>query len=313
MSLDIFSIGSWTIFDHILKMSSFPREGETITLDMDLADVGRLHFGDCSANVAAVAAGLGLKAGLGMLVGDDFRSSGYEAHLQALGVDLAAVTIRPGALSGHSFNFFDPGGLGFCLSHLGVAADQAGWTPPPDAVERTRAVVVNEMFGQAGLAAIEAGRRLGRITAINGMVATAGALASRFLAAADCIFLSRSEAADLIEAFGLRAPRDLLRFGPRLVVVTQGAAGSVWVEAAGEQHIDAVTTERFVDSTGAGDSFVAGALCGLLGGLDTRRSGQLAATVASFVVEEWGCQTNLPGLDAVRARHARHFGEELGL
>jgi sugar/nucleoside kinase (ribokinase family) len=313
MNLDLFSIGSWTIFDHILRMSSFPKEGETITLDMDLARVAQLHYGDCSANVAAVAARLGLKVGLGMLVGDDFTSSGYRAHLEALGVDLAGIAEREGALSGHSFNFFTEEGGGFCLSHLGVAADQSGWVAPLESVARARAVLVNEMFGRAPLAAIEEGRRLGRLTAINGMVATAGPLAGRFLAAADVLFLSRSEAASLVAALGVRCGGELLKFGPRIVVVTQGAAGSIWFDATGEQRVDAVPAPGFVDSTGAGDSFVAGALCGLLNGLDIRRSGQLAATVASFVVEQWGCQTNLPGLEAVRARHARHFGEELDL
>ncbi|MBN9021692.1 MAG: hypothetical protein J0H08_06295, partial [Rhizobiales bacterium] len=102
----------------------------------------------------------------------------------------------------------------------------------------------------------------------------------------------------------------LLGRGPRLVVVTEGSAGSLWHEASGATRVPAVPTADFVDSTGAGDSFVAGALFGLLGGMDARDAGRVAATVASFVVEAWGCQTNLPTADQMRERHRAAFGDQ---
>ena len=33
-ALDLFSIGSWTLFDHLLRMERLPRDGETVPLDM---------------------------------------------------------------------------------------------------------------------------------------------------------------------------------------------------------------------------------------------------------------------------------------
>ena len=80
-------------------------------------------------------------------------------------------------------------------------------------------------------------------------------------------------------------------------------------DAGGVTRIPAVATSAFVDSTGAGDSFVAGALFGLLRGMDTAEAGRVAATVASFVVEAWGCQTNLPGEDQMRERYRAAFGD----
>ena len=141
------------------------------------------------------------------------------------------------------------------------------------------------------------------------MVATARELAERFLAAADILFLSRGEAADLLEARGFDDPSGVLALGPRLVVVTEGSAGSLWYEADGVTRVPAVSTTRFVDSTGAGDSFVAGALFGLLRGMPVAAAGRCAATVASFVVEAWGCQTNLPVEAEMRERYRAAFGE----
>ena len=310
-ALDLFSIGSWTIFDHILRMERLPEDGETVPLDMPIDEVETLHFGDCSANIAAVAAKLGLQVGLGMVVGEDFDQSGYRNHLAGLGVDLDGVEVRSGSRSGHSFNFFDFSNRSFCVSHLGLAADQTAWRPPLASIDRARGLVVSEMFSGYTLAAIEHAKALGKLTAINGMVATAGTLAERFLAAADVLFLSRSELSALRSGLGIADPAVLLGKGPHLVVVTEGSEGSVWHEPSGVTRVPAVAAERFVDSTGAGDSFVAGALFGLLQGYSTRDAARCAATVASFVVEAWGCQTNLPNQGQLRERFRAFFGEAL--
>lgn len=309
--LELFSIGSWSIFDHLLRMKRLPAEGETVPLDMPIEEMERLHFGDCSANIAAVAARLGLRTGLGMVVGDDFETSGYRAHLQALGVDLAGVEIRPGARSGHSFNFFDADNRSFCVSHLGVAEKQDDWRIPEAAIAQAKALVVSEMFSAYTLGAIEAARSTGRLTAINGMVASAGQSASRFLAAADILILSRGEAADLVKRLALGAAGDLLDLGPSLVVVTEGSDGSRWHRREGETRLPAVKTESFVDSTGAGDSFAASVMCGLIRGWPIEQTGKFAATVASFVIEAWGCQTNLPDMNKVAERYRNHFKENL--
>ncbi len=311
MSLDLYSIGSWTIFDHLLRMERLPQEGETLPLSMPIEEMEKVHFGDCSANIAAVAAKLGCRTGLGMVVGDDFVASGYAAHLEALGVDLAGTALIPGARSGHSFNFFDAQNRGFCVSHLGVAEHQDEWQAPLAEIGRARALVVSEAFSPYTLVAIEHAKAAGLTTAINGMVATAGDKAGRFLAACDLLFLSRGESAALMASLGCASPAGILAHGPRLVVVTGGDTGSRWFTAEGETHVPAVTAARFVDSTGAGDSFVAASLAAWLKGWPIPVVGGFAAAVASFVVEAWGCQTNLPSFTAAADRYRAAFGKEL--
>ena len=306
--LELFSIGSWSIFDHLLRMKKLPHEGETVALDMPLEEVEAIYFGDCSANIAAVAGALGLRVGLGMVVGDDFRTSGYADHLTRIGVDLEGVQIVDGARSGHSFNFLDASNGGFCVSHLGVAEKQDDWQAPLGEIERAGAVVISEMFSLYTLRAIEHGRRTGALTAINGMVATAGDLAPRFLSATDVLFLSRGEAEALMQALTVTSMAEILGYGPRLVIVTMGSLGSVWHSATGAQTMAAVRPETFVDSTGAGDSYVAGSLCGLINGLPDQDAAAIGATVASFVIEKWGCQTNLPNCTQMAARYQENFG-----
>ncbi|PLP58240.1 hypothetical protein CYK37_15090 [Mesorhizobium loti] len=312
-TLELFSIGSWTIFDHLLRMKRLPSDGETVPLDMPMEEVEAIHFGDCSANIAAVAGALGMRVGLGMVVGNDFRTSGYAEHMIGNGVDLGGVEVVAGARSGHSFNFFDAANGGFCVSHLGIAEKQDDWRAPLAEIERSQAVVISEMFSQYTLEAIEHARLGGALTAINGMVATAGQLAPRFLAATDILFLSRGEADELMRSLNITSPTEILSHGPRLVVVTRGGEGSAWYSEAGRQDMPAVKPSDFVDSTGAGDSFVAGTLKGLIAGQSHETAAGIGATVASFVIEKWGCQTNLPNLDQVAERFEANFGRKLSL
>lgn len=311
--LELFSIGSWTIFDHLLRMKALPKDGETVPLDMPMEEVEAIHFGDCSANIAAVAGALGMRAGLGMVVGDDFESSGYADHLRKHGVDLTGTEVVAGARSGHSFNFFDAANGGFCVSHLGVAEKQDDWKAPLTEIQRAQAVVISEMFSIYTLEAIEHARKTGALTAINGMVATAGDLTGRFLAATDVLFLSRGEADALMSALSVETPAGILHHGPNLVIVTRGSHGSSWYSAAGEEKMPSVAPEVFVDSTGAGDSFVAATLCGLVRGLDHADAARLGATVASFIIEKWGCQSNMPSLAQASDRFASSFGRKLSL
>lgn len=117
-------VGAWGLFDHFMAMEKYPADGETICLDPHAVSAQQLFFGDCSGNIAAVAAGLGVETGLVTVVGWDFSSSGYRKHLEELGVDLSGVTVLEQYPSGHNYNCFSPDGSGFCISQQGAAAHQ---------------------------------------------------------------------------------------------------------------------------------------------------------------------------------------------
>jgi sugar/nucleoside kinase (ribokinase family) len=308
--LDLFSIGSWTIFDHIFKMARYPKNGETVSLDMPIELIGGIHFGDCSANVAAVAARLGLKAGLGMRVGEDFVTSGYRDHLLNLGVDLSGVAIIPGAISGHSFLFFDPNGDGFCLSHLGIAQDQSGWETPTEPILRSQAVVINETFGPYTLEAASLAGSNGKLVIANGMLATGGPLAESFLKKIHVLFISESEARQLLSLLGYDGFTELAQ-GLDTLFVTRGRRGSQVFSRGTVSEVPAVPAESVVDPTGAGDAYASAAIVALLKGHSELTAARVGATVSSFVVEAWGCQTNMPPWNRIRQRYKEAFGEEL--
>ena len=62
------------------------------------------------------------------------------------------------------------------------------------------------------------------------------------------------------------AARQLLRLGPRMVVVKLGPGGAVGVTPEQVVHAPAAKLERVVDPVGAGDAFAAGFLAASLRG-----------------------------------------------
>jgi sugar/nucleoside kinase (ribokinase family) len=89
------------------------------------------------------------------------------------------------------------------------------------------------------------------------------------------------------------AAREILRLGPRLVVVKKGEHGSMLVTEAGLFFLAAYPTTQVKDPTGAGDSF-AGGMMGYLaraGGVTEehlRKALAYGTVVASFTVEDFG-------------------------
>ncbi|MEV6007832.1 sugar kinase [Streptomyces sp. NPDC051976] len=111
----------------------------------------------------------------------------------------------------------------------------------------------------------------------------------------DLLFASLDEAQMLLDSDAsdpAALARELLSHGPRTAVVTLGADGAWSAGPAGVHHVRAVAVSE-VDPVGAGDSFVAGYLAGLLSGADQPTCLSHAARVAAFSV---ACQGDWEGL-----------------
>jgi len=100
-------------------------------------------------------------------------------------------------------------------------------------------------------------------------------------------------------------PEDMAAFlqerGVQNVVIKLGERGCYLKPADGKGlYVEAFTT-RVVDTTGAGDSFVAGFLSGLLRGWEPERSARLACAVAALNIQQVGATAGIPSFEqAVR-------------
>ena len=93
-----------------------------------------------------------------------------------------------------------------------------------------------------------------------------------------------------VDLAGLRS------LGPKIIVKTCGANGCEIYSNEEKIKIDAIVREA-VDPTGAGDSYRAGFLSRFINGESLEESAKFASSVSSFIVEEQGCQTNMPTFD----------------
>lgn len=306
-TLDLLSVGSWASFDHLFFMSKYPEEGETILVHTENGKE-KVYFGDCSINLAYVAQTLGAKTGLATIVGDDFYEKNYDDHLKVTGMDLSGVVRRVGKSSGHNYLYFDAHGDGFCFSNLGAGKDQNHERVPEELIQSAKHVVVSEKFSPYTLDAIQKARKYGAKTYINGMIETAGDLLLDFLVACDVLFINESEFKRLLEVTNLSQEEWFHKLTMEYVFITKGKRGSEVITKKGTFSIAPVKGIVAKDTTGAGDSFAAGTITSLMKGFPPQMAAQIGATVSSFVIEKWGCQTNVPTWDEMKKRYQQHYG-----
>ncbi|MCL4304614.1 sugar kinase [bacterium] len=110
----------------------------------------------------------------------------------------------------------------------------------------------------------------------------------------DLLFVDEYEARWLTEASSLiGAARELLKFGPKWVIVKKGEHGSFLASSRGMFMTQTYPVEEVVDPTGAGDSYAGGLLgylaaCEKITDVNFRRGMQWASVIGSFYVEGFG-------------------------
>jgi sugar/nucleoside kinase (ribokinase family) len=224
-------------------------------------------------------------------------------------VDIQRISRVQGKRCGHNYLYFDREGQGCCFSELGAAECQDDYLLKENEIKGIPHVVVNERFGLYTLSALRIAKANGARTYLNGMVDTAEPeLLKEFLKLTDIIFINRSEYARLLEK---TENSDL--FGDyqiEKIFVTDGKRGCRILKKTGEQKEKAVLTENVKDTTGAGDSFAAGVITGLIKGFDDITSVRIGSTVSSMVIREWGCQTNAPTWETMKQEYLKNFSDK---
>ena len=99
------------------------------------------------------------------------------------------------------------------------------------------------------------------------------------------------------EAFILTGEKDpkksasvLLEHGANTVIIKCGKDGCIYKSSSEEGEVHAYGDVTVVDTTGAGDSFVAGFVSGLNNGMSLRECCRYGCAVSSIVVEQVGTQ-----------------------
>ena len=260
------------------------------------------RFGGAPANFACHAAILGADVAIVSAVGDDRRGREALAILYGFGIDISHISIVPELPTGTVTVALNEAGKPTYTIHEGVAWDRIAWIDDwEEAVKRADAVCFGTLGQRFELSrntirkCIEIARVAGipRLLDINLRPPFTGAACIReSIALASILKLSDEELHEVCAACGIdnsaseAARLRQLRESQNLdmVVMTCGANGAVLVAPDEVVHQPGIAV-AVVDTVGAGDSFAASFLLGVLRGLpheiNLRNAFEIAATVCT--------------------------------
>jgi 5-dehydro-2-deoxygluconokinase len=95
-------------------------------------------------------------------------------------------------------------------------------------------------------------------------------------------------------------PQDLLKRGPRFVVVKRGAQGATIVDERGSRDVAGVSVP-VVNGLGAGDAFAAALGAAILAGLGPDEAVRRANAAGAIVASRMSCSTAMPRAGEIAA------------
>lgn len=294
---DIVVLGS-TNMDLVAYVEKAPQRGETVT-----GREFRTIPGGKGANQAIAAARAGGAVSMIGAVGNDAFGSRLRSCLETSGVDTGHLRTTEGP-SGTAHIVVDDEGGNAIVVVPGANGTVDHLLPGDESLIASAGSLLLQL--EIPLAAVVAGARAARAHGVRTILTPAPArpLPPDLLDATDLLLPNEHEAAALT---GLTDPRQaaaaLLERVPE-VVVTLGAAGSLYAARGAEPLTVPAPRVTAVDSTGAGDTF-AGALAVALGeGRPVREALEWAAAAASLSVQRPGASASMPPRSEIEARYA---------
>lgn len=267
----------------------------------------REFFGGTGANLARIAAALDVKTALASHVGDDFPDE-FKIALQTVGVDVTDII----KVRGHRTPFIilisdsEHNQIGFV--DQGAVREQDRLPLRTHTVDSSKFVHIGTGRPAYMLKVARRARWRKRTVCFDPAqeihyVYTPETL-RQILEYCQVLFLNSSELETAKRYLNLEDDHELLSYAS-MIVHTRGSDGSRIITDDDEVVVGAITPDRVVDTTGAGDGFRAGFYAGLSRSLPIEECAWVGASTASFVVESTGAQSVLPTWEMIQRRAAR--------
>lgn len=222
------------------------------------------------------------------------------ADFERFGVDTSLIQVVPGSLSNFTICLVDPSG-----EKAVVVVPMLDETVPLDVARevlpRTKLVFTmpNDRPMFRGLAALARACGTQIMVDLEPTVVPDRDEVRQLLGDADIVSFNRDS---FITATGeepsVDAARRLLDFGPELVIVTKGAAGSLAVSRDDAAAVEAFSVE-VVDTTGASDAFNAAFVTAMFAGEPLAERLRFASAASAIAVMGLGARGQLPDVREV--------------
>ena len=256
------------------------------------------YYGGRAPNVAAMAAKLGLQTGVVSPVGDDFRTSGYEEHLQALGVDLRGVAHIAGEKTKQILLFTDRAGQQITFFYYGAESHFRDMQVPEDLISESRVVHVSSSGDyKFNIRCAERAHAKGIPVSFdvgNDPFTEIPEYLRCLIPCTSYLFMNDVEVAGVLERLEIHTIHDLLDHGPTTITIINKRDKTSQIYTTDSTYRIPSALGMVNDPTGASDGYVAAFLTAVLRGYALETAGRLGTCEASFIVERPGCQNNLP-------------------
>lgn len=266
------------------------------------------EFGGCGGNVAYNLSLIGEEVDMIGRAGRDFGD--YEEWLTEIGINTDNIIIHEDTDTAIAYITTDSEGNQITSFYPGAMQKPDKFLPDP--LKTYNIAIVSPEDADWMMQAVEYlnGRRIPFIFDPGQQV---GALTKEELlkgiGAAQTVILNAYEFELLKEKTGLKK-EELIRLAPTFIV-TKSEKGSDIYNYGKHIHIGVATPRGVVDPTGVGDAYRAGIVTGMACAFDWELTGQIAATLASYAIEEYGTQNHYFELEEFNERLKRDFDKEV--
>ena len=264
---------------------------------LTLVDTCELHIGGCASNTGIVAKNLGTEVGVIGKIGDDAIGEFVMNTLKKAGIDVSKVRIEKGITTSGTAVLVFPDGERSFLHSFGANSRFSVNDIDFDYLKNFSIVHVAGIFllpGFEGENLKELARKvkdMGKILSFDTAWDSTGRwlpIIEESIEYVDYFFTSIEEARMLS---GQDHYQEMAKFfidrGAKNICIKMGSEGSFVANRTEKKFFPALKVNT-VDSTGAGDAYVAGFLTGLLKGYSLLKCGLLANTVGAMSVTAVG-------------------------
>ena len=268
--------------------------------------------GGSAANTIVGVASLGGRGAFVGKVKDDVLGRAFSHDIRAAGVTFGTPPASAGPSTGRCYVLVTPDGERTMNTYLGAAQDLHPGDIDADAIAASAITYLEgylwdpknakDAFLKAAKIAHEAERTVALSLSDAFCV---DRWRDEFLQlmrsrTVDLIFANEGELQSLYQTGDFEAAVKALRADIDVAVVTRSEKGCLVIGPDGTEAVSAFPVERVVDTTGAGDLFAAGFLCGVARGADDRTCGRLGAMAAAEVIQHLGARPEASLKDLAR-------------
>ena len=283
--------------DQIISLKEFPQ----VNTSVDITDKRR-YLGGTGANIATIAASLGVPTAICSYVGCDFPDE-YRKMMKQNGlimdelVEVQEYETSTALIVNNEHNdqitYFYQGPMG-CMDKdhaLSGTASRSKMVHFSTGSPEYYLAVMGLLEPKGIKISLDPAQEVHRIWNADTF--------RRALKYSDILFSNQYEMSSMLSYLGLKGPDEI---PVETLVLTKGKEGAdIWMNGK-HSSVPAIHSGSVVDSTGAGDAFRAGFYAGLYRDYSMQKSALVGAATASFIIESRGSLTKIPTWEQVLSR-----------